>query len=585
MMQNASKDFINAMMSNVAEPKIKLELLDSDNNIIDEITESVDSDNINDISVDTESDIRRTFTMTLNNHSGKFTWQEDGLIWINRKKIKLYIGFETPNGIEYVPEGVFVLTQPQSTDSTTELNTVISGQDQWYWLTGNFGKYSSQITYSAYEKDSNGNYIVDSNGDSQLRTEKDSNGNTIYDTNGNPVYYRITNYIRSILENAGFASDKILIDECNSYLTTDMTYDIGDNRGDAIKDLVAKCYSATDDYFYEAYFDVNGYFRFQKKLKPSVVAPCWTYEITDNTMYAGGTRSLVEDNLFNHILVLGGTNDTMEFRSELIVDETAYECNKYGDSTKEEFGQGTFSNTEADVLGKLTLLEGKESTTLSDGTTTKIGTGVYDTNGTFISRWFDISSDYTYKESYIDWLQVIDSGETLSLTVEFSNDKSTILGSGSITNKSTLPYLTVGSSLPHYMRYKVSMSSTDSSKTPVLTNLQFSITVNNLPWANHPYSIQKIGDRMYFWNGGIDSNIDTQSQCNARAKYELNQNLIYTEKAEINILPNYLHEGNDVIAINDDYNGCSGNYQLISFSIPIKAALMPITAKKIREVS
>jgi len=253
--QNASNDFINAMTSNVSEMKIKLELLDKDNNIIDTITDSVDSDNIGDISVDTESDIRRKFTITLNNHSGKFTWHENGLIWINKKKVKLYVGFETPNGIEYIPQGVFILTEPESTNSTSELNTVITGQDQWYWLTGNFGKYTRETTYDAYEKDSNGDYIVDSNGFSKLKTEKDSSGNTLYDSSGNPIYYRITNYIRSILTNGGFASDKILIDSCDSYLTADMTYKIGDSRGTAIKDMVAKCYSDSDNYFYEAYFD------------------------------------------------------------------------------------------------------------------------------------------------------------------------------------------------------------------------------------------------------------------------------------------------------------------------------------------
>ena len=591
-MLNASLDFINSMTNHVTEIFVKLELMDKNDTVLDEITTSVSYDGIGDISIDTEKDIRRQFTLTLNNHSGRFVWGEGNLIWIDKKKIKLYIGLQTPNGIEYIPQGVFVLTSPESTSTPNELSTVITGQDQWYWLTGNFGRYNRETTYDAYEKDENGEYIVDEDGNSQLKTEKDSNGNTLKDSEGNPIYYRITNYIKSILTNAGFT--KMIIEDCDKYLTTDLTYEIGSNRGDAIKDLVEKCYSSQDNFFYEAFFDVNGYFRFQKVMKPQETAACWKYQIDETTMYAGSTRSLIDSDLFNHILVLGGTNDTAEFNTELIVDETAYECNKYGDAIKSEFNQGTYNNTEADLVGKLKLLESKEDTTLYDGTVSKVGTGVYKSSGTFTSRWFDISSNYGYKSSFVDWVEVLTNttatetvaaiAQTLTVTVEFSNNKTDIIGQGIVSNEGTLPYLTIGSILPKYMRYKVVMTTSDTSYTPILTNLQFSITVNNLPWIGHPYSIQNIGDRMYQWNDGIDSNIDTQSQCNARAKYELTKNLAYIDNVSLSVLPNFLHEGNDVISIIDSHNGCIDNYQITSFSLPIKPAMMSITAKKIRQV-
>ncbi len=585
-MITASDDFIKTMLSDTTEIKVKLELLDKDDVILEEITTDVSYNEINDITVDTDRDIRRQFTITLNNHSGRFTWYEDGLIWINRKKVKLYIGLDTPNGTEYVPQGVFVLTSPESTNTPTELTTVISGQDQWYWLTGSFGRYTKETTYDAYEKDENGDYIMDENGFSKLKTEKDAAGNTVLDQDGNPVYYRITNYIRSILENAGFT--KMILDDCDKYLTVDMVYETGTTRGDAIKDLTAKCYSDNDDFFYEAFFDVNGYFRFRKVMKASETAPCWTYEIENGTMYAGSIRTLNESVLFNHILVLGGSNNTAEFRTELIVDENSFDTETYGDAAQSEFNQGTYTNMETDAVGKLHLLEIKEKKTLPDGKTTTAGTGKYKTSGTFVSRWFEIGKEHPFKDSEVNWIEVKTTenkdDQTISASVEFSNDKSNIVKSGALTNDTPLPCLTANYALPKFMRYKITMSTKDNVKTPILTNIKFSVTVNHQQYKNHPYSVQKIGDRMYFWNEGIDSNIDTQSQCSARAKYELEKNLTYTEEIQMDILPNYLHDANDVISIVDNFNGCTDNYQIVSFSLPVKAGFMTINAKKIRKV-
>ena len=74
------------------------------------------------------------------------------------------------------------------------------------------------------------------------------------------------------------------------------------------------------------------------------------------------------------------------------------------------------------------------------------------------------------------------------------------------------------------------------------------------------------------------------NQCVARADFELRKNLAYTEDVTVNVLPNYLFEENDVICIEDSNNGCKDNYQIESFSIPIKPKLMELKCKKIRRV-
>ncbi|QZY57170.1 hypothetical protein [Crassaminicella profunda] len=80
---------IKTLTSPISEVHIKLELMDHSENILDVFTHHVNSDTIGDISVNADRDIRRMFTLTLDNRDGKFTWNEDSLIWIDNKKIKL----------------------------------------------------------------------------------------------------------------------------------------------------------------------------------------------------------------------------------------------------------------------------------------------------------------------------------------------------------------------------------------------------------------------------------------------------------------------------------------------------------------
>lgn len=386
-MINASKMFKETLTSSISEIYVKLELLDKDENIVDVFTHHVCSNSIGDISVSGERNIRRMFTITLDNADRKFTWNENGLIWIDNKRVKLYVGLKTPSGIEYVPQGVFIVTQPQATHNPHENTVSISGQDKWYLLTGNFGRFTHETTIN-----------------------KGIN---------------ITEAIKIIAENAGIKN--MILESTDITVPYDMTYRIGQNRGKAIKDLANKAFE-DGEFFYDVYFDVNGYLRFEKYKDPLLEAPVWTYKSEDKTLYAGSVRKLDDTELFNHILVLGGSSQTAEYRTELVIDE------------------------------------------------------------------------------------------------------------------------------------------------------------NDPEWSGHPYSIQNIGDRFWAWNNGNpDPIIDTQSQCDARARFELNKRLAYSEKISLQLAPNYLHEVNDVIEIVDENNGCLGNYQLKQFSIPIRPKLVTAEAIKIRK--
>jgi len=383
---NSSELFKSALLSPIIEIYIMVELYSRNGVLLDYITEQINSDSIGDISVDSKRDIRRMFTLTLDNRNSKFTWNKDRLIWIDNKFIKLYIGLKLPTGeIEYIPQGVFILTEPQATHKPAENTVTLNGQDRWYLLSGNFGRFTHETTI--------------------------------------PKGTTIKNAIKIIAEGAEITD--MILDECDITVPYDLTYNIGSNRGEALKELAQKAYTL-DNLFYDIYFDVNGYLRFEAFKDVLLEAPVWTYKIDDNTLYAGSVRKLNDKELFNHIFACGGSSNTAEFSSTLIIDE-------------------------------------------------------------------------------------------------------------------------------------------------------------NIPaWIGHPYSIQKIGNRFFAWNNGNpDSAIDTQSQCDARVKYELNKNLRFSEEVELHLAPNYLHEGNDVIEIIDDENGCSGYYQLKSFTIPIKPKLVTANAVKV----
>jgi hypothetical protein len=387
-MIDAHQDFVAAMSSSIIEVFVKIDIYGRDGKLVASIEDKVGSDSAGDISVDSTRDIRRMFTLTLDNGDGKHTWSEGGLIWVDNKVVKLFIGLNTITGVHYVPQGVFVMTQPQATHKPNVNTVTISGQDKWYWLTGNFGKFTHVTTIN-----------------------KGTN---------------IREAIKIIATNAG-VTDMILT-PTDSVLPYDLTYQIGQNRGQALKELTEKCFTE-DGREYEIFFDVHGHLRFQPVKDPTTESPSWSYKIENNTLYAGGDRTIDDSEMFSHILVMGGSSNTAEFRSEIIVDG------------------------------------------LSD------------------------------------------------------------------------------------------------------------------KWRDHIYSIQNIGDRLFIWNdGNPDSNIDSQSECDARALFELKKKLRYVEKTSIDLAPNYLHEANDIIEIVDPSNGSVGNYQLKQFSIPIRPKIVTAEAWKVRKV-
>src|SRR5690349_4757864 len=137
----SSPKFRELMFGEIAELFIRIDLLDKYENVIKSIeTKAVEGA----IDVDKNRDVRRTFTLKLDNENNEFTWSVGGVIWLD-KRIRLFVSFDQ---LEWVSIGVFILDNP-SADSkhTGEHYAELSGGDKWKLLDGDpIGKFTNVLT-------------------------------------------------------------------------------------------------------------------------------------------------------------------------------------------------------------------------------------------------------------------------------------------------------------------------------------------------------------------------------------------------------------------------------------------------------
>lgn len=376
----AVNDFIKAMLSPQKRLYIKIELYDSNYRYIKEITQQVKTD-LGTLAINGDSPIRRSFKLSLDNSLGEFIFGEQNLIWID-KRLKLYIGLKTWNGnIEYIPTGVFVLTEPEDSHTLEGKPATINAVDKAYFMTDKRGKFVNEQIIQAGVK--------------------------------------ITDAIKIIASHVG--ETMFNFDNVTDTVPYELTYSGDENRWNAIQELatLAKC---------TVFYDVYGYLRLKKidlnKFENEPIT--WEYKYGDpkEKLYAGNIRTFNDSNLYNDIVVLGGSSDTATCRYRLTVDET------------------------------------------------------------------------------------------------------------------------------------------------------------NPLWTNHPYSVQRIGYNTFHWNNGNpDPLLSTDDECKWRAKFMLMQYLGFTEDIQLSISPNYLHDVDDVIWIEDVENGISGSKYLIkSINLPLAPSIMTIDA-------
>lgn len=274
-MISASNDFYQSMISPVKEMHIKIEFYKSDMTFIEQYTKKISRSDIGTISIDKDRPIRRSFSFTLENKNNEFTWGENNLIWID-KRIKLFIGLKSRNGtIEYIPQGIYIMTEPTDSHNKEGKKVSITGQDKAWLMTDKRGRLTTELTIEEG-----------------------------------------TNIATAIKILAGKVGETMFnFDAVTATVPYELTYQAGDNVYSAIEELatLGKC---------QIFYDIYGYFRLKNidlnefQSLPTV----WTYKVGDG-FYAGNSRKFDESNLANHIVVLGGSSQTAEVSYELEISE------------------------------------------------------------------------------------------------------------------------------------------------------------------------------------------------------------------------------------------------------------------------
>lgn len=278
-MINASADYIAALKYPIKEAYLKFEFYDHKMNYINEFTKQITDNDLGQISVDASRPVRRNFNFSLVNKNKEFTFGEDNLIWID-KRVKVYTGLKVRNGtIEYIPQGVFILSEPTDSHNSNGKITSVSGQDKAYLMTGNRGKFKYETTVE--------------------------------------VGAKITDTIKILAGKVG--ETQFNFDNVTETVPYTLTYQPNDSIYTAIKELatLGKC---------QVYYDVYGFLKLKRidlnELEQQPIV--WTYKYGDPSerFYAGNVRKMDESLLANHIYVLGGSNQTATCKYELIVTES-----------------------------------------------------------------------------------------------------------------------------------------------------------------------------------------------------------------------------------------------------------------------
>ena len=144
-------DDLLLVQQNIINYKIKIEVYNFNDEVIEEINCGLISGNI---SIDAESDIRRTASLVLSPDTQQnLNVDENNIIWLN-KKIKIYIGIQdtVTEEYKYWANGIYVFMNTNATyDAVTNQISVDCSDMMSYWDGTRSGKIGSKkIEYPAY---------------------------------------------------------------------------------------------------------------------------------------------------------------------------------------------------------------------------------------------------------------------------------------------------------------------------------------------------------------------------------------------------------------------------------------------------
>jgi hypothetical protein len=136
-------DYIESLKSGIFSPIYRVEWLRNDETVRGEIPTSIIKDG--NLTISNQNGIRRTCDIKLINTDGFYIPQPEKL-WI-QTKFKLWLGLKTKNGDFLLPQGVFVLSNPEVTSELNNSEIRLKGEDKFSLLDGSLGGELTE-TYS-----------------------------------------------------------------------------------------------------------------------------------------------------------------------------------------------------------------------------------------------------------------------------------------------------------------------------------------------------------------------------------------------------------------------------------------------------
>lgn len=252
-------DYVQYLTGGLYKPLVKIEWLRNDETVEDEFTADVLSGNL---TINRNNGIRRSVSLVLNNKDSIYIPNKDSYIWIN-KKFKLWLGFEINNVEYFLPQGVFVLSNPETVSNFSNKTVKISGVDKFGLLDGTLGG------------ELNGIYQI---------------------TNGT----NINTAIKAILTAYGDDISPLL------QTTTENTpYTIRKEYGETYGSLLIELAGILSR---DIYYNENGHLVCEERDADDDLAVLWDFT-TENSIYQGCSRIYYFDKVYNEVKVIGDNID------------------------------------------------------------------------------------------------------------------------------------------------------------------------------------------------------------------------------------------------------------------------------------
>ena len=490
--------------------------------------------------IDANSDIRRTCSITFTPRDSSFDISQGNKIWLD-KYVQVFVGQKDmrTNKIEYTNMGIYLINNPQRVYSVTDNTLTIQGIDLMAKLTGLRNGNLQGIPYLI------------------------------------PQGSNVRVAIIACLEIAGFT--KYVVDECEIDVPNDIKVDVGGT----IYQLLVKLRDILPNY--QMYFDVDGVFHYN--LIPSghneqimVDDDIWSVNLIDYQ------KSTDFESLKNSIEVFGKTHDIKNYGGQATVEKDTYKISLSGISKLNRNTKIGF-NTSVDLgsTKKLSVTMSKNKIDNSGNVTTETKTETYPirTEKGVVPTFKDENTYYVVKFVYgTDHWEFTNVQQVENPNRAVINDNTYIVTDSSISNYTdgmTYTFRTPMTGCENvYMPYfqinslkKIEIHNTVKLRNDTTYTLKyfeaseydqekyFQFMGEVTPYAQikeeNPYSPYyvggSVGEIRIVLSGGEYDNIYTSDLAFERAKWELYQRCRLLDNVTLNCVPIYWLDVNWLVEI------------------------------------